>query len=101
MFSALVLYCSCALLYHPHIAYLPQAVVHVTPCVILYPIYSLSDTAVVYPIMSNNNPLPLVSFEPGSLPPIRGRNANDYDTDDEDDRPGNPRRWYHYVPLCS
>ncbi|KAN0123596.1 DHHC palmitoyltransferase domain containing protein [Russula decolorans] len=48
----------------------------------------------------SNNPLPLVSFEPGSLPPIRGRNADDYDTDDEDDRPGNPRRWYHYVPLC-
>ena len=52
--------------------------------------------------MSNNNPLPLVSFEPGSLPPIRGRNANDYDSDDDqDNRPGNPRRWYHYVPLCS
>ena len=53
--------------------------------------------------MSNNPlPLPLVSFEPGSLPPIRARNANDYDTDDEDnDRPGNPRRWYHYIPLCS
>lgn len=52
------------------------------------------------PIMSNN-PLPLVSFEPGSLPPIRTRNANDDDTDDEDDHPGNPRRWYHYVPLYS
>jgi hypothetical protein len=51
--------------------------------------------------LMSTNPLPLVSFEPGSLPSIRGRNANDYDTDDEDDRPGNPRRWYHYVPLCS
>ncbi len=50
----------------------------------------------------SDNPLPLVSFEPGSLPPIRGRSTNDYDTDDEDDGPaGNPRRWYHYVPLCS
>jgi hypothetical protein len=56
-------------------------------------------------IMSDSRPLPLLSFEPGSLPPIRGRSANDYDVsdndDDDDGRPGNPRRWYHYVPLCS
>jgi hypothetical protein len=55
--------------------------------------------------MSDSRPLPLLSFEPGSLPPIRGRSANDYDVsdndDDDDGRPGNPRRWYHYVPLCS
>jgi len=55
--------------------------------------------------MSDSRPLPLLSFEPGSLPPIRGRSINDYDVDDDDDddhdgRSGNPRRWYHYVPLC-
>ncbi|KAH9991241.1 DHHC palmitoyltransferase-domain-containing protein [Russula vinacea] len=52
--------------------------------------------------MSDSRPLPLLSFEPGGLPPIRGRSANDYDVSDNDDdgRPGNPRRWYHYVPLC-
>jgi hypothetical protein len=46
----------------------------------------------------SENALPLLSFGPGSLPPIRERN-DDYDSDDE--RPGHPRRWYHYVPLCS
>jgi hypothetical protein len=51
--------------------------------------------------MSDNRPLPLLSFEPGSLPPILRRSANDYDVDDDDGRSGNPRRWYHYVPLCS
>ncbi|KAH9980081.1 DHHC palmitoyltransferase-domain-containing protein [Lactifluus volemus] len=45
----------------------------------------------------SENALPLLSFGPGSLPPIRERN-DDYDSDDE--RPGHPRRWYHYVPLC-
>jgi hypothetical protein len=46
--------------------------------------------------MSTEHALPLYSFEPGSLPAIR--TVDDYDSDDE--RPGNPRRWYHYVPLC-
>jgi hypothetical protein len=86
-----------SLLYHPHIAYLGRPCHSLcNPVPYLLPV----DTLVLCLIMSNN-PLPLVSFEPGSLPPIRGRNADDYDTDDEDDRPGNPRRWYHYVPLCS
>ncbi|KAH9065236.1 DHHC palmitoyltransferase-domain-containing protein [Lactarius vividus] len=47
--------------------------------------------------MSTENSLPLYAFEPGSLPAIR-KPVDDYDSDDE--RPGNPRRWYHYVPLC-
>ena len=47
--------------------------------------------------MSTQNALPLYSFEPGSLPAIRNP-VDDYDSDDE--RPGSPRRWYHYVPLC-
>jgi hypothetical protein len=45
----------------------------------------------------SENALPLLSFEPGSLPPIR-ESSSDYDSDDE--RPGNSRRWYHYLPLC-
>ena len=49
--------------------------------------------------MTEENTLPLLSFEPGSLPPIRERNASDYDLGDESS--GHPRRWYHYVPLCS
>ena len=48
--------------------------------------------------MSTENALPLYSFEPGSLPAIRNP-VDDYDSDDES--PGDPRRWYHYVPLCS
>jgi hypothetical protein len=48
--------------------------------------------------MSTEHALPLTSFEPGSLPAIR-KPVDDYDSDDE--RPGNPRHWYHYVPLCS
>lgn len=51
--------------------------------------------------MSDSRPLPLLSFEPGSLPPIRGRSYDVDDDDDDDGRSGNPRRWYHYVPLCS
>ncbi|KAF8272764.1 DHHC palmitoyltransferase-domain-containing protein [Lactarius quietus] len=47
--------------------------------------------------MSAEHPLPLYSFEPGSLPAIRNP-IDDYDSDDE--RPGDPRRWYHYAPLC-
>ncbi|KAH9166120.1 DHHC palmitoyltransferase-domain-containing protein [Lactarius sanguifluus] len=47
--------------------------------------------------MSTENSLPLYAFEPGSLPAIR-KPVDDYDSDDE--RPGNPRQWYHYVPLC-
>ena len=47
--------------------------------------------------MSTENALPLYSFEPDSLPAIRNP-VDDYDSDDE--VPGNPRRWYHYVPLC-
>jgi len=46
----------------------------------------------------SENALPLLSFAPGSLPPIRGRSTDDDDSDDG--RTGNPRRWYHYVPLC-
>ncbi|KAI0252131.1 DHHC palmitoyltransferase-domain-containing protein [Lactifluus subvellereus] len=47
----------------------------------------------------SENAVPLLSFEPGGLPPIREPN-NDYDSDDEGPA-GNPRRrWYHYVPLC-
>lgn len=48
--------------------------------------------------MSIENALPLYSFESGSLPAIR-KPVDDYESDDE--RPGNPRRWYHYVPLCA
>jgi len=44
-----------------------------------------------------DNALPLLTFEPGTLSPIQGHTTNDYDSDDE--RLGNPRRWYHYVPL--
>ncbi|KAI9508414.1 hypothetical protein F5148DRAFT_913259 [Russula earlei] len=48
------------------------------------------------------SPLPLLSFAPGSLPavPIRGQNTKDYNSDSDDGVPGNPRRWYHHVPLC-
>ena len=45
-----------------------------------------------------DNAVPLLTFEPGSLPPIRGYPLDDHDSDDE--RLGNPRRWYHYIPLC-
>ena len=45
-----------------------------------------------------DNAVPLLTFEPGSLPPIRGYPTDDHDSDDE--RLGKPRRWYHYVPLC-
>jgi hypothetical protein len=48
----------------------------------------------------HENGLPLLTFEPGTLAPFRGRVANDDDSDD-DGQPGNPRRWYHYVPLTS
>jgi len=44
------------------------------------------------------NVVPLLTFEPGSLASIRGRITNDDDSDDGE-HPGNPRRWYHYVPL--
>lgn len=47
----------------------------------------------------NENAVPLLSFEPSSLPPLREPD-NDYD-DSDDEGPSNPRRWYHYVPLCS
>ncbi|KAH9002792.1 hypothetical protein EDB86DRAFT_3073927 [Lactarius hatsudake] len=47
--------------------------------------------------MSSENSLPLYAFEPGSLPAIR-KPVDDYDSDDE--RPGNPRRWYHYLRSC-
>ncbi|KAH9969828.1 DHHC palmitoyltransferase-domain-containing protein [Russula dissimulans] len=45
-------------------------------------------------------PLPLLSFAQGSLPaiPLRDHDNKNYDSDDEE--PENPRRWYHYVPLC-
>jgi hypothetical protein len=46
-----------------------------------------------------DNAFPLLTFEPGTLPPIRGHPADDLESDDE--RLGNPRRWYHYVPLSS
>jgi hypothetical protein len=46
-----------------------------------------------------DNALPLLTFEPGTLSPIQGHTTNNYDSDDE--RLGNPRRWYHYVPLSS
>ena len=66
------------------------------------PFCCLSNT-VFCRTMGDGRPLPLLSFEPSSLPPIRGRNTDDYDVDDDDDdgHSGNPRRWYHYVPLCS
>jgi len=48
--------------------------------------------------MSTENPLPLDTLESaGGLSTTR-KPVDDYDSDDE--RPGNPRRWYHYVPLC-
>jgi palmitoyltransferase ZDHHC2/15/20 len=52
----------------------------------------------------HENPVPLLTFESGTpLPPFPGRITNDDDSDDgnDDERPGNPRRWYHYVPLAS
>ncbi|KAI0260692.1 DHHC palmitoyltransferase-domain-containing protein [Gloeopeniophorella convolvens] len=45
----------------------------------------------------SNNAVPLLAFEPGSVPATR-KPADDYESDDE--QPGNPRKWYHYVPLC-
>jgi len=47
--------------------------------------------------MSNEIPLPLYSFESRRFP-ATPKPIDDYDSDDE--RPGNPRQWYHYVPLC-
>ncbi|KAI0301090.1 DHHC palmitoyltransferase-domain-containing protein [Multifurca ochricompacta] len=41
------------------------------------------------------NSLPLLSFELGTLPPT----PKPTDDDSDDGHPGNPRRWYHYVPL--
>ena len=43
------------LLYHPHhIAYLPQSVVNVTPCVILCPIYSCSLPVIPSPVLPDH-----------------------------------------------
>jgi len=86
------------LVFH-RIAYLHQAAVHATPCLSC----TLSTRRLVGHyhsfslIMRDDNALPLLTFEPGTLPPIRGHPADDFDSDDE--RLGTPRRWYHYLPL--
>lgn len=76
-----------------------RAIVHATPC--LSRTLSTRDAAWTPPffaLIMRDNAVPLLTFEPGSLPPIRGYPLDDHDSDDE--RLGNPRRWYHYIPLC-